>query len=150
MATTLLKTNGSPERRAAREALRKAGVGVVEVNDWQDAAEELRRCEAALVVCTGDLVDPVAAGRISKAISALTDSGAPGAAGLPPEMARALSHDLRTPLSAMAGWLHLIESGNLDEEGMRRAIARLRCNIDDQVRTIERILGTKNGGVSAT
>jgi len=129
MATTLLKTNGSPERRAAREALREAGVGVVEVNDWQDAAEELRRCEAALVVCTGDFADPVAASRISKAISALTDTGAPGAAGLPAETARALSHDLRTPLSA---------------------IARLRGNIDDQVRTIERILGTKNGGVSAT
>jgi signal transduction histidine kinase len=150
MATTLLKTNGSPERRAAREALREAGVGVVEVNDWQDAADELRRCEAALVVCTGDFVDSVAASRISKAISALTDTAAPGAAGLPPETARALSHDLRTPLSAMAGWLHLIESGNLDEEGMRRAIARMRGNIDDQVRTIERILGTKNGGVSAT
>ena len=148
MATTLLKTNGSPERRAAREALREAGVGVVEINDWQDAAEELRRCEAALVVCT-DVVDPVAAGRISKAISALTDTGAQGAAGLPPETARALSHDLRTPLSAMAGWLHLIESGNLDEDGMRRAIARLRGNIDDQVRIIERILGTKNGGASA-
>jgi signal transduction histidine kinase len=150
MATTLLKTNGSPERRAAREALLAAGVGVVEVDDWQDAAEELRRCEAALVVCTGDFADPVAAGRISRAISVLTDTSAPGAPGLPLEAARALSHDLRTPLSAMAGWLHLIESGNLDEEGVRRAVARMRGNIDEQVRTIERILGTKNGGVSAT
>src|SRR5258708_15520331 len=148
MATTLLKTNGSPERRAASEALREAGVGVVEVNDWQDAAEELRRCEAALVLCTGEIVDPVAAGRITKAISALNDTAQPGAGGLPPEAARALSHDLRTPLSAMAGWLHLIECGNLDEEGMRRAIARLRGNIDDQVRTIERGLGTKSGGAS--
>jgi signal transduction histidine kinase len=150
MATTLLKTNGSPERRAAREALRKAGIGVVEVNDWIDAADELRRCEAALVVCSGEIVDPVAAGRIGKAIRALTDTVQPGAPGLSPETARALSHDLRTPLSAMAGWLHLIESGNLDEEGMRRAIARLRGNIDDQVRTIERILGTHDGGASLT
>src|SRR5258707_7776976 len=146
MATTLLKTNGSPERRAAREALREAGVGVVEVNDWQDAAEELRRCEAALVVCTGDFADPVAASRISKAISALTDTGAPGAAGLPAETARALSHDLRTPLSAMAGWLPLIESGNLDEERMRLSVAPLPGNIDDQVRPIQRILPPKNPG----
>src|SRR5258708_36939116 len=121
MAATLLKTNGPPERRAAREALREGDVGVVEVNDWQDAAEELRRCEAATVVCTGDFADPVAASRISKAISALTDTGAPGAAGLPAETARALSHDLRTPLSAMAGWLDLLEAAKVPRAGRRLA-----------------------------
>jgi hypothetical protein len=30
----------------------------------------------------------------------------------------------------------------LDEAGLKRAITRLRGNIDDQVRTIERYLGT--------
>jgi hypothetical protein len=44
----------------------------------------------------------------------------------------------------MAGWLHLMESGKLDEAGLKRAIERLRGNIDDQVRTIERYLGTNN------
>src|SRR5258707_13126502 len=112
MATTLLKTNGSPERRAAREALREAGVGVVEVNDWQDAAEELRRCEAALVVCTGDFADPVAASRISKAISALTDNGAPGAGGLPAGPGRGLWHDLRTPRFALGGVARRLRSAN--------------------------------------
>jgi len=54
---------------------------------------------------------------------------------------RAVSHDLRTPLSAMAGWLHLLESGTLDAAGTKRAITKLRGNIDEQVRTIERYLG---------
>jgi signal transduction histidine kinase len=150
MATTLLKTNGSPERKAAREALREAGVGVVEVSDWDDAVQELRRCGAALVVCSGELADPIAAGRIKRAINALTESGPSEPRELAPETARELSHELRTPLSAMAGWLHLIESGNLDEEGTRRAVARLRGNIDQQASVIERILGVKPGGASRT
>ena len=41
----------------------------------------------------------------------------------------------------MAGWLHLMESGRLDEAGTKRAIGKLRANIDDQVRIIERYLG---------
>ena len=62
------------------------------------------------------------------------------------DAARALSHDLRTPLTAMAGWVHLIETGNLDDAGLKRATARLRANIDDQVRTIERYLGSNPEG----
>jgi K+-sensing histidine kinase KdpD len=58
------------------------------------------------------------------------------------EVMRSLSHDLRTPLSAMAGWLHLMESGKLDEAGLKRAITKLRGNIEDQVKTIDRYLGT--------
>ena len=62
---------------------------------------------------------------------------------LPQDIRRQLSHDLRTPLSAMAGWLHLIESGTLDEAGLKRAVAKLQANIDDQVRTIEKYLGNR-------
>ena len=61
--------------------------------------------------------------------------------GLPPEVARELSHKLRTPLSAMAGWLHLMETGALDEKGLKRAIAKLQANIEDQVRAIDECLG---------
>jgi hypothetical protein len=42
----------------------------------------------------------------------------------------------------MAGWLHLLESGKLDAAGTRRAIEKLRGNIEDQVRTIDRYLGS--------
>jgi K+-sensing histidine kinase KdpD len=62
---------------------------------------------------------------------------------LPQDLRRQLSHDLRTPLSAMAGWLHLIESGTLDEAGLKRAVQKLQANIDDQVRTIEKYLGNR-------
>ena len=136
MTTTILKVSrNSPGGEAARAALRDAGIGVVDMDDWSEAAEALRNGDASLVVCD------------QAAISALTDSD-PGVseAGLPSDVARTLSHELRTPLSAMAGWLHLMESGRLDEAGIKRAIGKLRANIDDQVRTIERYLGTAQDG----
>lgn len=130
--TTIFKVSrNSPCCEAAGTALRNAGIGVVEMEDWGDAARALRNGDASLVVCDG------------AAIAALTDGNlkAPDAS-LPRDVARTLSHELRTPLSAMAGWLHLMESGKLDEAGIKRAIGKLRGNIDDQVRTIERYLGT--------
>jgi signal transduction histidine kinase len=143
MTTTALlkRSGGSPHGEAASRALREAGVGVVEVEDWDDAAEELRKCEAALVVCNGEWLDSVDASRIRSAITALTGIKDENAAALPAEAARALSHELRTPLSAMAGWVHLMETGKLDEAGLKRAITKLRGNIEDQVRLIERYLG---------
>ena len=140
MTTLLKRSKESPGREAASRALRAAGVGVVEVDDWKDAAAELNKCEAALVLCEGDLLD-VDAVRIAKAITSLTGSAA-GNAAISHDAARALSHELRTPLSAMAGWVHLMETGKLDEAGFKRAITKLRGNIDDQVRTIERYLGS--------
>jgi signal transduction histidine kinase len=139
----LKRSNESPRREAATRALRAAGVGVVEVDDWRQAAAELEKCEAAIVLCEGDLLD-VDAGRIAKAITSLTTGAS--SAGISNDAARALSHDLRTPLSAMAGWVHLMETGKLDEAGFKRAINKLRGNIDDQVRTIERYLGTTQEG----
>jgi signal transduction histidine kinase len=140
-AKYLMRSDGSPRREAAGKALRDAGLGVVEVDDWDQAADELRRCEAALVVCDDDL---------SHAITKLAGTGQ-GATPLAPEAARALSHELRTPLSAMAGWVHLIETGKLDEAGLKRAATRLRGNIDDQVKTIERYLGaTRQEGTKLT
>jgi len=140
--TTLLKrASASPAREAASQALREAGVGVVEIEDWDDAAEELRKCEAALVVCSGEWLDSVDAARIRNAICALTGRDGKGEPALPFDAARALSHELRTPLSAMAGWVHLMETGKLDDAGLKRAITKLRANIEDQVRTIERYLG---------
>jgi signal transduction histidine kinase len=145
MTTLLKRSNESPSREAASRALRAAGVGVVEVDDWGQAAAELEKCEAAIVLCEGDLLD-VDAGRIAKAITSLT--GGTTSTGISHDAARSLSHDLRTPLSAMAGWVHLMETGKLDEAGLKRAINKLRGNIDDQVRTIERYLGASQEGRS--
>ena len=122
--TTIVRVaRDAPTREAASAALRQAGFGVVEADSFEGAAEALARNEAQLLVCDAD---------------ALRESQA---AGLPREVARSLSHDLRTPLSAMAGWLHLIESGKLDPDGVKRAVGKLQANIEDQVRTIERYLG---------
>lgn len=132
---TILKVSrDSPGREVAGAALRSAGLGVVEIDDWDAAAEALRRGEAALVVCDRD------------ALRSLTESGKAARQDLPRDVMRSLSHELRTPLSAMAGWLHLMESGKLDEAGLKRAIGKLRGNIDDQVRTIDRYLGATQEG----
>lgn len=139
MTTTfLMRADASPRREAAQRALQDAGVGIVEVGDWDEAAEKLRQCEAALVIASDDL-EALDAARIARAVKEL--AGAKSGDGLPHEAARALSHALRTPLSAMAGWVHLIETGKLDEAGIRKAASKLRNNIDDQVKTIEQYLG---------
>ena len=129
MNTTIWQVSGtSPEGEAAGRALREAGIGVVEAKDWEQAAAALRSGEAALVIADAECVRDLAARREP-------------AAALPREKARELAHQLRTPLSAMAGWLHLIETGALDEAGVKRAVAKLQANLDDQVKTIEKYLG---------
>ena len=139
MTTTfLLRSDGSPRREAAQRALRDAGVGVVEVDDWNEAAESLRECDAAVVISSAEL-ESLDASRLTRAVNEL--SGAKAEAALPHDAARALSHDLRTPLTSMAGWVHLIETGKLDEAGLKRVASKLRGNIDEQVKTIERFLG---------
>ena len=145
--TTILKiSKGAEGRAAALGALREAGLGVVEVDDWEAASEALRNCDAALVVCDGVILEGVDSEKLKKALGAL--SNVKTTSTLPADVARALSHELRTPLSAMAGWLHLMESGKLDGDAMKRAIQKLRGNIDDQVRTIDRYLGTTSTGRS--
>jgi len=114
MTTTIWKVStASPGSEAAGQALDAAGIGRVTV-EWDEVARALQSGDAALLVAD------------HAALSARN---------------RSLSHDLRTPLTAMAGWLHLIESGKLDEAGLKRALERLRGNIDEQVRTIEKYLG---------
>lgn len=130
MNTTIWNVSGStPAGEAAGRALREAGIGLLEKRDWDEVAAALRRGEAALVVADAE------------AVTDLATRGASRAPGLPREAARELAHALRTPLSAMAGWLHLMESGTLDEAGRKRVISKLQANIEDQVRTIEKYLG---------
>jgi len=136
--TLLLRSDGSPRREAAQRALRDAGVGIVEIDDWKEAAETLRQCDAAVVIGSAEL-ESLDASRITRAVSEL--SGAKAGEALPHDAARALSHELRTPLTSMAGWVHLIETGKLDEAGLKRVASKLRGNIDEQVKTIERFLG---------
>ena len=129
MNITIWKVSGTtPAGEAAGRALREAGIGLVEKSDWDEVAAALRRGEASLVVADAEAVRDLA-----------SRQAAPHA--LARETARELSHRLRTPLSAMAGWLHLMETGSLDEAGLNRAIAKLQANLDDQLKTIEKYLG---------
>ena len=108
MKKTIWKVSGSsPVGEAAGQALKAAGLGLLEKKDWDEVAAALNRGEATLVVADAEAVTDLAA------------RGAGRAPALPREAARELAHQLRTPLSAMAGWLHLMESGTLDEAGRK-------------------------------
>jgi signal transduction histidine kinase len=144
MTTTILKVSrNAAGRDAVVRALKDAGLGVVEVDDWLQARERLAATSSAVVVCDPEGI----AGEASAAAAALGAVGSASATTLPTEGIRALSHELRTPLSAMAGWIHLLESGKLDPAGTKRAIEKLRGNIEDQVRTLDRyVAGKTNEG----
>jgi len=129
--TTVVTLMNSVVTQAAGAALRSAGLGVVEVETVQDAQAAARQSRDTVLLCDGPTLASIAK---------------PMTGELPKDVRRVIAHELRTPLSAMAGWLHLLETGKLDEAGRQRAIEKLRGNIEDQVRTIERYLGTSQEG----
>jgi signal transduction histidine kinase len=129
--TTVVTLMNSAVTQAAGDALRSAGLGVVEVETVQDAQAAARQSRDTVLLCDGPTLASIAK---------------PMTGELPKDVRRVIAHELRTPLSAMAGWLHLLETGKLDEAGRQRAIEKLRGNIEDQVRTIERYLGTSQEG----
>ena len=92
------------------------------------------------------MTDPISNASADESRRGATPAAGTTTSGLPREAARKLAHDLRTPLSAMSGWIHLLETGALDAAGQKRALAKLRGNIEDQVKTIERYLGTSQEG----
>jgi len=47
-----------------------------------------------------------------------------------------LAHDLRTPLNAMVGWLHLLASGTISDELRQRALAGLQRAVEQQRRVV--------------
>lgn len=47
-----------------------------------------------------------------------------------------VSHDLRAPLGAILGWARLLSSGQLDAEGVTRAVGAIQRNADLQARLI--------------
>ncbi|MBV9926602.1 MAG: PAS domain-containing protein [Acidobacteria bacterium] len=56
------------------------------------------------------------------------------------EFLATVSHELRTPLTAIAGWAHLLETGNLDREMSRHAVAVIRRNCEQQRQIVEDVL----------
>jgi CheY-like chemotaxis protein/two-component sensor histidine kinase len=51
-----------------------------------------------------------------------------------------VSHELRTPLTSILGWSKLLDSGNLDEQGSKRAIETILRNARAQTQLIDDLL----------
>jgi len=56
------------------------------------------------------------------------------------EFLATLSHELRTPINAVLGWAHLLDTGSLDESARKTAIHTIRRNAEAQVRLIGDLL----------
>jgi len=62
------------------------------------------------------------------------------ASRLKDEFIATVSHELRGPLNAMAGWVHVLGSGSLDQTTMSRGLAALERSVKAQTRLIEDLL----------
>src|SRR5258706_13163932 len=103
--TTILKiSKGAAGREEAIGALREAGIGVVEVDDWEAASEALRNCEAALVVCDGEVLESADTATLKKAISAL--GAGKKTMAVCPDVCRGAFQRLGKPLSPSGGVVH--------------------------------------------
>jgi len=56
------------------------------------------------------------------------------------EFLATVSHELRNPLNAIMGWVHLLHAGNLDPAMSKRALAAIERNVHLQVSLIDEIL----------
>ncbi|MEK6333616.1 MAG: ATP-binding protein [Acidobacteriota bacterium] len=56
------------------------------------------------------------------------------------EFLATVSHELRTPLTSILGWSNLLASGNLDEQGSKRAIETILRNARAQTQLIDDLL----------
>jgi PAS domain S-box-containing protein len=56
------------------------------------------------------------------------------------EFMAVVSHELRNPLNAIIGWVHLLRGGGLDETKTRRAIETIERNVNLQASLIDEIL----------
>jgi two-component system CheB/CheR fusion protein len=56
------------------------------------------------------------------------------------EFIATVSHELRGPLNAMAGWVHVLGSGSMDPSTMSRGLAALERAVKAQTRLIEDLL----------
>ncbi len=56
------------------------------------------------------------------------------------EFVATASHELRGPLNAMVGWVHLLSSGRLDEVTTVRAVAAIGRSVKTQARLVDELL----------
>jgi PAS domain S-box-containing protein/excisionase family DNA binding protein len=56
------------------------------------------------------------------------------------EFLATLSHEMRTPLTSILGWAHLLQTGNLDEGVTKRGLEAIQRNAKSQAQLIEELL----------
>jgi len=61
------------------------------------------------------------------------------------EFLATLSHEMRTPLSAVLGWSRMLTSGNLDESRKAQAVEAIERNAQAQARIVDDILDVARG-----
>jgi len=89
-----------------------------------------RRYTAGLESRLQELLDRERAARVAAEAASLMKD----------EFLATLSHELRTPLNAIVGWTHLLRSGKLEGERLRRAVETIERNAYAQARLIEDLL----------
>jgi signal transduction histidine kinase len=67
-------------------------------------------------------------------------SEAERANALKDEFLAVLSHELRTPLNAVLGWAQILDTAEIPDPAMRRAISAIRRNAEAQQRLVEDLL----------
>lgn len=116
-----------PSMRQLRDAKEALEVEVV----------ERRRAEIALREAQATLEH-----RVEERTGALAEACAQAEAAnrLKDEFLATVSHELRSPLNSIMGWLHVLDSAPQGGPEARRAIDRIRRNVDTQARLISDVL----------
>jgi two-component system, chemotaxis family, CheB/CheR fusion protein len=98
---------------------------------------------ARILVSIEDRTEEVRAQRERESLLAQEETAtrqAQMASRLKDEFIATVSHELRGPLNAMAGWVHALGSGRLEPETMSRGLAALDRAVKSQTRLIEDLL----------
>jgi signal transduction histidine kinase/ActR/RegA family two-component response regulator len=98
---------------------------------------------ARILVSIEDRTEEVRAQRERESLLAQEESAtrqAQMASRLKDEFIATVSHELRGPLNAMAGWVHALGSGRLEPETVSRGLAALDRAVKSQTRLIEDLL----------
>lgn len=125
------KVNAFVELYVKRQALKEEARALREARDTleeriRERTAELAEANKALAVM---LQREKAARGAAESISRLKD-----------DFLATLSHELRTPMNAILGWAHMLESGAMSQEKVTRAASVIKSNSKAQVQLIEELL----------
>jgi signal transduction histidine kinase len=94
---------------------------------------ERRRAEEELEVITEELERQVKLEQAARADAEYANQ-------MKDEFLTTISHELRTPLNAIIGWVHMLQTGSLDEQTCARALETIDRNARTQAQVVEDIL----------